>query len=118
MQVTGFTLLARTATPTAKTLATYRAPAIVVVIDVTAIVSTPSVVFTISGKDTTSGKTWTLLASAAIVATGTTVLQIGRALPATANLSANAAVPDSIVITPVHGNANSITYSVGVHILR
>lgn len=118
MQVTGFASAARTATPTAKTIATHRAEAIFVVIDVTAITATPSVVFTVSGKDTTSGKTWALLVSAAIVATGTTVLQIGAGLPATANVSANVPIPDSIVISPVHGDADSITYSVGVHIVR
>lgn len=118
MQVTAFASAARTATPTSVPLSTYRAKAITIVIDCTAITATPSVVFTVSGKDTASGKKFTLLASAAITATGTTVLNIGAGLPATANVSANAPIPDVIDIAPVHGDADSITYSVGVHILR
>jgi len=118
MQVTAFASAARTATPTAVTLAAHRATSIAVVIDCTASSSTPSVVFTVAGVDTLSGKAYTLLASAAITGTGTTVLQIGPGLPVTTNVSANAPIPDSIRISPVHGDADSITYSVGVHIIR
>ena len=118
MQVTAYASQARTATPTAADLAAYRARAAVVVIDVTAVTSTPSVTFTVSGIDAASGKVWTLLASAAIATTGTTVLKIGPGLTAAANAAANDVIPDNIRVAPVHGNANSITYTVGVHFIR
>lgn len=118
MQVTAFASAARTATPTAVTLATHRAKALFVVIDETAHASTPSVVFSVYGKDTTSGQEFLLLASAAVTTEGTTTMQIGMGLPTTANLSANKPIPDAIVLRPVHGDADSTTYSVAVHIVR
>lgn len=86
-----------------------------VVIDCTAVTATPSVVFTVAGVDRVSGKVFTLLASAAITATGTTVLRIGPGLTAAANTVANEPLPPVIRVTPVHGDADSITYSVGAH---
>lgn len=86
-----------------------------VVIDVTAVTATPSVTFTVSGVDRVSGKIYTLLASAAITATGTTVLRIGPALTAAANTVANDVLPPVIRFTATHADADSITYSVGAH---
>jgi hypothetical protein len=86
-----------------------------VVIDCTAAAATPSVVFTVSGVDRVSGKVYTLLASAAVTATGTTVLRIGPGLTAAANLVANDVLPPVIRFTATHGDADSITYSVGAH---
>lgn len=82
------------------------------VIDVTAVAATPSITVTVSGVDRRSGKVYTLLASAAITATGTTVLRIGPALTAAANLVANDVVPPIFRVTVAHGDADSITYSV------
>lgn len=86
------------------------------IIDCTAVTATPSVVFTISGVDRLSGKVYTILASAAITGTGTTVLKVGPGLTAAANLVANDILPSVIRITATHGDADSITYSMGAHV--
>jgi hypothetical protein len=119
-QQTVYPSLARTATPTAFTLDLSVSSGLVIVVDVTAKGTAPSVVLTVDGVDTASGQFWNLLTSAAIVAvTGSTplVLRIGRGLPAAANLVANDIVPDRVRIKMTHGNSDSITYSVAAHIL-
>lgn len=83
-----------------------------VVIDVTAITATPSVVFTVQGRDPVSGQYYTILASAAVTATGTTVLRIFPGATAAANTVANDCVPPIWRVNAVHGDADSITYTV------
>lgn len=85
----------------------------VFVIDCTAVTDTPSVVFTVAGVDPASDKAYTILASAAITATGTTVLRIHPSLTAAANTIAKDVLPQSLKITATHADADSITYSVG-----
>lgn len=87
-----------------------------VVIDITAISgTTPTATFTVEGKDTLSGKYYTLLASAALNATGTTVLKIGAGLTAAANSVANDILPDVIRVTcAITGTGPSVTAKVGV----
>jgi len=85
-------------------------------IDVTAW-SAGSLTVTIQGKDPTSGKLYTILASAALVATGTVVLRVGSGLTAAANLVANDVLPKEIVIDFNHADATSITYSAGLSIV-
>ncbi len=80
-------------------------------IDCTAVVSTPSVVFTISGVSP-SGTAYTILASAAITATGLTVLRVSPQLTAAANTIAKDMLPQALKVTATHADANSITYSV------
>ena len=105
---------ARTATPDTEELEVPKGARYAhVVIDCTASAATPSVVFTVSGVDRASGKVYTLLASAAITGTGTTVLRIGPGLTAAANLVANDVLPPVIRFTATHGDADSITYSLG-----
>jgi hypothetical protein len=116
-----FTVLpsaARTATPTDTNEYELggRARALTVVIDVTAVTSTPSTTFTIQGIDRTSGKTWTILASTALASTGTVVLRVAPGITASANVSANDVVPPLIRIVASHGNANSMTYSVAGYV--
>lgn len=82
------------------------------VIDVTAINLTPSITVTVAGVDRLSGKVYTVLASAAITAAGTTVLKVGPGLTAAANLVANDSLPPIFRVTVAHGDADSITYSV------
>jgi len=106
---------ARTATPTKVDQTNYNGRSLIVVIDVTVVPgSAPSTVFTIQGKDGASGKYYTILASAAITGTGTTVLRVSpHYAAAVANLVAIDTVPRVFAIDAVHGNANSMTYSVG-----
>lgn len=104
---------ARTASPDTYEyeVAGYRG--LTLVIDATASAATPSVVVTVLGVDRASGKTWTLLASAAITGSGTTVMRIGPGLTAATNLVANDIMPPVIRIQSVHGDADSLTYSIG-----
>jgi len=112
-----FRSAARTATHSSPDISNYSGTGMVAVIDATAITATPSVVFTIEGKDPTSGKYYTILASAAIVATGTTVLRVHPDLTAATNTVAKDMVPAVWRITATHGDADSITYSVGVSLI-
>lgn len=107
---------ARTASPTDVTIdVPLSAQAVHFIIDATAIAATPSVVFNIRGVTPVSGTQYLLLASAAVATVSNVQLQIGPGLPVTANLSANAVLPSQLVLDPVHGDADSITYSVQVH---
>ena len=104
---------ARTATANSADLVNYNGKGLHVVIDVTAITATPSVVFTIQGKDALSGQYYTVLASAAITATGTTILRVHPGLTAAANTVANDLIPRTWRVNAVHADGDSITYSVG-----
>jgi hypothetical protein len=111
---TAYASAARTATPTPMTDAVnYNGKGLWVVIDVTSVTSTPSVTFTIQGKDPVSGKYVDLLTSAAIATVSTVSLQIHPGLTAAANTVANGILPRVWRIIATHGNSNSITYSVG-----
>lgn len=103
---------ARTATPdTFEFEGLGRKAGLVVVFDVTAVTSTPSVTVKIEGVDRANTKTWTLLSSAAIATTGTTVLQVHPAIANVTNVAASSVLPPVIRVTATHGNANSITYT-------
>jgi len=121
-EVTVFASAARTATPTAVVIPLqqlYRIRALHVVIDVTAFGAAPSVVPAIDGVDALSGKFYNLLTGAALVnAAVTRVLRVGSGLVVAANLAANDYLPEAVRIAMTHGNADSITYSVAVHILN
>jgi len=110
---------ARTATPTAVTFPAGRYNFLHLSIDVTAATATPSVVCTVDGLDTVSGKYYNLLTSAALTESGvpfTRVLKIGPGLPVTANVSANDILTDTIRVTMTHADSDSITYSVGANL--
>jgi hypothetical protein len=108
-----FPSAARTATPTAAVVAIdENVNDMEIVIAVTAATSTPSTVFNVEGADDL-GTWYLLLASAAIVGVGTTVLRLGPAVTAAANVAAQTVLPRHVRVRPVHGNANSQTYSVG-----
>jgi hypothetical protein len=103
-----FASAARTATPTPATISCGSLGGLFV-IHVTAVTATPSVVFNIDG---TSGDTsWTIIDSAAITATGTTIIRVHPSLTGAANTIAKDILPSSIMVTPVHGDTDSITYS-------
>ena len=113
--ITAFASVARVATPSVVDVDMGRAHGMVVIIDVTAASDTPSVVFNVDGFDPLSGKTWTLLDSAAITGTGTTILKVAPGLTASANAVATDMIPAIVRIAPVHADADSITYTVTVH---
>jgi hypothetical protein len=76
----------------------------------TTVFGTGSVTVTIQGLDPTSGKYYTMLASAAIVATGTVVLTVFPGAPV-GNVSANDQLPATWRLLATANNANSQTYS-------
>lgn len=88
-------------------------------IDVTAITgTTPSLTVTIQGKDTASGKYFTLLASAALTGVGTTVLRVYPGLVAAANLTANDILSRTWrVVTVIAGTTPAVTYTVGASVI-
>lgn len=88
----------------------------IVVIDITAITgTTPTATFTVEGKDALSGKYYPILASAALSATGTTVLRIAPTLTAAANTVANDLVPRAFRIScAIAGTTPAVTATVGV----
>ena len=111
--VTLFSSVARTATVNGTDQVNKFCKGIIFTVDSTAITSTPSVVFTLQGKDELSGKYYTILASAAVATVATTTYTVFPGAPATANVSANMQLPRTWRLIATHGNANSITYSAG-----
>ncbi len=91
--------------------------AVDVIIDMTAVPGVQTVTFTIEGYDRASDKWYTILASTAIVATGTTVLRVGPALTAAANSVANAFLPVGWRVKATHSGAGNFTYSVGANLI-
>lgn len=89
-----------------------------VVLDMTAVPGVATVTFTIEALDPTSGKYFTLLASTAIVATGTTVLRVYPGLTAAANAVANDVLPRGWRVTATHSAGTNFTYSVGANYLK
>lgn len=109
---------ARTATPVAVTLPVSYARGMALVVDVTAIVTAPTITVLVECQDVLSGKWVAMLTSAAIVAVSTVTLRIYPGLTAAANLVASDVLWETMRVTVTHGNANSITYSVSAHLLR
>lgn len=117
---TDITLLAsaaRTTTQSSADLVNYNADALKVVVDITAFTA-GSLTITIDGKDTASGKYVNLLTSTALAAVATTTLQVGPVIAASANLIALAYMPRVFRIVATVGDATSITYSIGYHLVR
>ena len=105
----------RIATPTAVELDMSGAHGLVLVVDTTDDPAAASVVFNIDGVDPTSGKAWTILDSTAVAATGTIILRIGPEMIASGGATARDVVPSIVRVTPVHADADAITYSVAAH---
>ncbi len=81
-------------------------------INVTSITASPSVVFSIQGVSPIGDIAYDILTSAAITATGLTVLRVSPHLTAAANSVAKDMLPAALKITDTHADADSITYSV------
>ncbi len=89
----------------------------IIIIDVTLDEASASVTFTLQGFDRASGKYYTILASAAIVGTGTTILRVYPGLTAAGNLVATDIMPKYWRINANHVDADAMTYSVGIHLV-
>lgn len=94
---------ARTATPTAITFSVGPYGTLRLVLDATAITSTPSIVVTVEMFDAVSAKWVTVLTSAAITTVSTNML------------GPIAGLRGQVRVTVTHGNGNSITYSLSAH---
>jgi hypothetical protein len=87
------------------------------VIDITALTGTgPTLTVTIQGKDPTSGKFYTILASAALAAVATTVLRVYPGLTAAANLTANDVLPrEWRVVATIAGTTPAVTATIAAN---
>jgi hypothetical protein len=110
---TVFASQARTATHNSPDLINPGARGLLLVINVTASSATPSVVFTIQGKDPASGTYYTILASTAITGAGQTILRVHPDLTAAANQIAKDILPRTWRVLATHDDTDSITYSTG-----
>ena len=90
---------------------------VILVIDMTVDPGTDTVTFTIQGKDSLSGKYYTILASTALTAVATTVLRVFPGSTVTANLAANDHLPAVWRIDANHSAATTTTYSVSAILL-
>lgn len=104
---------ARTTTQTSADIASYNLSGITVVLDLTAIAASPSLVLTIDGKDSASGKYYNLLTSAPIIAVSTNVYRVALGITVAPNLSASLPLPRFVRIVVTPADADSATYSVG-----
>lgn len=89
---------------------------VLVVVDAT-VDSLTNYTVTIQGKDPVSGKYYTLLASAALVATGTTVLTVYPGCIAAANAVANLPLPRTWRVTITSTGAGALTLTVGASVI-
>lgn len=87
------------------------------VLDVTAIGAAPSIVVNIEAFDPASGKWYAILTSAAVTTVSTNVLRVYPGLTAAANVVASDVLPPNWRARVTHGNADSITYSLGVRLM-
>lgn len=110
-QTTLFASAARTASANGADITRTSERGIQVIINVTVVPGVDTVTFTIQGKDNV-GVYYTLLASAALVGTGTVVMTICPGCAVTANVSANTIVPDVYRVITTHSAGTSFTYSV------
>jgi hypothetical protein len=82
------------------------------IIDITNVGGAGTLTVTILGFDPVSGKFYTILASTALAAVATTILKVGPALTAAANLVANDFMPVSWGCQVVVGG-NAVVFSLG-----
>jgi hypothetical protein len=87
------------------------------IIDVTVSAATPSLTFTIQGHSALGNDFYTILASAAITGTGTTVLRVYPGLTAAANTVANFVLPGLWRVAVAVADADAVTYSVNAWLL-
>lgn len=84
-----------------------------VLMNVTAAPGVDTITLNIQGRDPASGAFYTIVSSAAVVATGMVKLMVGR-VSVVANVAANELIPDQYRVTVTHSAAGSFTYSISV----
>jgi hypothetical protein len=113
------TLTAQAAgTVTSPIFDTHQGLGLLVFINITARVGTPTLTVTLTGCiDDSATATYTILASTAIAATGLTVLRIYPGLTAAANATANDVIPGRCQISAVVGGTTSVTATISAYSL-
>lgn len=76
------------------------------------------ITFTLQGKDTLSGKYYTLIESAAINSVTTTILRLYPGLTASGNLIVSDVLPEIYRVIATHNDNSPVTYSVAVNLLN
>ncbi len=108
---------ARTATNNSRDIVNSYGRGVVVFCNVGAAPGIDTVTLTIKGKGPISGLYYTILTSAALVATGLVVLRVYPGLVAAANLTVNDVLPKTFAVTVTHSAGGSFTYSVAANII-
>jgi hypothetical protein len=113
------TLTAHAATLASARIMNLKAVGIKLVIDVTAITGTsPTLTVALRGYDNASGKSFTVLASAAITTVSTVVLTVYPGVTAVANVAANDHLPTQWDVNAVIGGTSpAVTATIGAHLL-
>jgi hypothetical protein len=106
-------------TVTGAVLDTHQSKGCLIFINVTAISGTsPTLTVTLKGVDSVSGASYTILASAAINATGMTVLRVYPGLTAAANSVANDVTPiQARIDTTIGGTTPSVTATISMALI-
>jgi hypothetical protein len=106
-------------TVTSANLANFANRGVKVVVDVTAITGTgPTLTVKIRGRDSGTGKAYDMLASAALSATGTTVLTVYPGVTASANVAISDVIPPTFFIeAAVAGTGPSVTAKISVNLI-
>ncbi len=91
---------------------------VILVVDITGFTGGTNATFTLQGKDPESGNYYTILASAAKTATGTTVLQVYPGMVESANLKGSELLPKTwrVAVTKT-GTFTNLTYSVSATLI-
>lgn len=114
---TALELAARTASIDSPDIVNNYGKGVIVFVNITAIVDTPSIIVKIQGKDPVSGNYYDILSSVSLTQTGTTGLRVYPGIAETANQRANDILPKTWRVSVTHADADSITYSVGYSIV-
>lgn len=93
----------------------YNYPGVMVTIKCSAITATPSVTFGLETYDELTKDWFPLVTSAAVVATGKTVIAALMGASAVANTIAGLHPGRRVRVVPVHGDTDSITYEATLH---
>ncbi len=117
-EVTALASAARTASVDSSDLTNYNARGVIVTIDVTAVVDTPSMVLTIQGKSSLGSDYSDILASAAITGAGVTRMIVYPGVTPAANAAVSQPLPRLWRVSVVNADADPITYSVSANYIN
>lgn len=108
-----FPLQASRTTTSSVIVQTKGATGVIATINVTDLqATTPSLILSIEGYDPSTASFYTILADAAVATVTSSSISIAPGLPATANVSIPAVLPDTIRVTVSHGDTDTVTYAV------